>query len=123
MEKMHILEKAKEMAWRELDELVQNGDSSERAMERMKTLVKIIKNSGEAAMLELADDTGERRYSRGWGGTYQVRGKYGRDHSYGDDYGDAHGDMAECVRDLMERERDPRKKDEARRFLERLGNI
>lgn len=122
MERMHILEKAKEMAWRELEELVQNGDSSERAMERMKTLVKVIKNSGEAAMLELADDTSERRYSRGWGGTYQVRGRYGRDHSYGKGSDDPHGGMVECVRDLMERERDPRKKEEARRFLERLEN-
>lgn len=124
MEKTNIMEKTIEMAWRELEQFAQAGDTSERAMDRALKLVKIIKNGREAERLETFDEysgwNGGRRLE-GYG-AYHMRGRYTAGDGYDGEYsyGGGRGDMATCVREMMERERDPAKREEARRFLERI---
>jgi hypothetical protein len=136
MDHVKTLHKIKEMAWRELEALTESGELSERSLERAYKLVKIIKNGGEAEMLEeygeYSEDDGYSQ--RGRRGTHYVRGHYSRNDggSYNDGGSSYNRDgynrsdrysrgedseMIEEIREMIEKEHDPEKKEAAKKFL------
>lgn len=84
MDHMRILHDAKEKAWGQLEEVLRRNDPPEKAVDHMYKLIKIIKNGGEAEMLEEYAE-GEsygyesgNSYARG-GRRHYVRAHYSRD--------------------------------------------
>lgn len=83
MDNLELMHKTKEWAWKQLEELHRRGEPGERTIDAMYKLVEIIKNGGEAEMLEEYGE--EEEYSRaGRGGRHYVKGHYSYDGRYGD---------------------------------------
>ena len=143
MEHMKLLHEAKRKAWDQLDELLRRNDPPEKMIDHMYKLIKIIKNGGEAEMLEEYADgesfDGEigSSYARG-GRRHYVRAHYS--HDRGDDDGrgmpyDGHSyrrgrsrsggeeDFRRLMHDAMDCAEDDRQRDVIRQCIEKLDRM